>query len=96
MPRCSPTPIAKVFYASVFIEGLSIYGIMPFVAGRLEAPGLGGLTEAGLVIGAIELWRHPVYVLTVGRLLAAVSDATPCLSAAAAQVCALALVPPPT
>jgi predicted MFS family arabinose efflux permease len=82
-------PIAYVFYTSVFIEGLSIYGIMPFVAGRLESRGLGGLTEAGLVIGAMSAGGI-AFTLTVSRLLARFGRNAVIRGGGA--VCALALV----
>jgi predicted MFS family arabinose efflux permease len=46
---------ARRLYASVFLEGVLIYGLFPFLVPALEGRGLGGATEAGLAIAAFAL-----------------------------------------
>lgn len=48
-------PRAKICYGAVFIEGIAIYGLSPYVATLLEAGGLGGMREAGIVIAGIGI-----------------------------------------
>ncbi len=81
-------PISIICYGGVFIEGLAIYGMMPFIAGRLEGLGLGGLTEAGLVIGAMSIGGI-AFTFSVGRLLAWFGRTA--IIRVAGAVCALAL-----
>lgn len=45
-------PNAVVCFGAVFGEGIAIYGLFPHIAGILEMQGMGGATEAGLVIAA--------------------------------------------
>jgi predicted MFS family arabinose efflux permease len=45
-------PLAVVCYASVFVEGVLIYGIFPHLAGVFETRGVGGVREAGFTVGA--------------------------------------------
>jgi predicted MFS family arabinose efflux permease len=42
-----------VCFSIVFLEGLAIYGIMPFIGELLRSRGAGGLREAGFVIGGL-------------------------------------------
>jgi predicted MFS family arabinose efflux permease len=44
-----------VCFAIVFLEGLAIYGIMPFIGEHLRSRGAGGLREAGFVIGGLGI-----------------------------------------
>jgi predicted MFS family arabinose efflux permease len=46
-------PSASVCYATVFVEGIAVYGVVPFVAELLEARHAGGPREAGFVIAGI-------------------------------------------
>jgi predicted MFS family arabinose efflux permease len=39
----------------VFLEGLAIYGITPFIGDLLQSRGAGGLREAGFVIGGLGI-----------------------------------------
>ena len=48
-------PRSFVCFGVVFLEGLSIYGIMPFVGDLLRSRGAGGLREAGFVIGGLGI-----------------------------------------
>ncbi len=48
-------PRAKFCYAAVFVEGLCIMGLLPYVAALMEARGAGGIKEAGFVVAGIGL-----------------------------------------
>lgn len=46
---------ARLCYATVFVEGVCIYGPLPFIVGLLEARGAGGPREAGFVVAGLGL-----------------------------------------
>lgn len=46
---------ARVLYLAVFLEGMLVFGVFPFLAPLLEGRGLGGAREAGLAIGGFAL-----------------------------------------
>ncbi len=46
---------ARLLYRSVFLEGVLVFGIFPFLAPTLAARGQGGAAEAGLAIAAFAL-----------------------------------------
>jgi predicted MFS family arabinose efflux permease len=48
-------PRAKYCYGAVFLEGVGLWGTLPFIAPILEARGEGGAGEAGLIITAMGL-----------------------------------------
>ena len=48
-------PRAKVCYAAVFIEGVCIFGLLPYLAVLLEARGAGGIREAGFILAGLGL-----------------------------------------
>jgi predicted MFS family arabinose efflux permease len=48
-------PRSFVCFSIVFLEGLAIYGITPFIGELLRSRGAGGLREAGFVIGGIGI-----------------------------------------
>lgn len=48
-------PRAKFCYLAVFVEGLTIMGMLPYVATLLEARGAGGIGEAGIVVAGIGI-----------------------------------------
>ncbi len=48
-------PKAVICYSSVFVEGICIFGMFPFIAAHLQAEGVGGVREAGFVIGGLGL-----------------------------------------
>ena len=48
-------PRSFVCFGIVFVEGLAIYGVMPFIGDLLRSRGTGGLREAGFVIGGLGL-----------------------------------------
>jgi predicted MFS family arabinose efflux permease len=48
-------PRSFVCFSIVFLEGLAIYGIMPFIGELLRSRGAGGLRETGFVIGGLGI-----------------------------------------
>ena len=48
-------PLSIVCYGAVFVEGVAIFGILPYLAVILEQRGAGSLKEAGFVIGGFGL-----------------------------------------
>jgi predicted MFS family arabinose efflux permease len=48
-------PRSFVCFGVVFLEGLAIYGITPFIGELLRSRGAGGLREAGFVIGGLGI-----------------------------------------
>ena len=48
-------PRAYICYGTVAVEGITVYGMAPYVATLLEARGLGGIREAGIVIAGIGI-----------------------------------------
>jgi predicted MFS family arabinose efflux permease len=48
-------PVARFCYLAVFVEGLCIYGLLPYIAALLEARGDGGVREAGFVVAGLGL-----------------------------------------
>jgi predicted MFS family arabinose efflux permease len=63
------SPMARYVLPSVAIEGIVLFGLLPFVAHRLELRGRGGAEEAGLVLAAMSVGGI-TFTLLVGRLLA--------------------------
>ncbi|MDB5591670.1 MFS transporter [Enterovirga sp.] len=61
-----PRALALIFF--VFVEGLFVFGVQPYVAPLLEREGLGGPTEAGLIIGGFAIGGI-IYTLIVRWLL---------------------------
>ncbi|MBX9760681.1 MAG: MFS transporter [Beijerinckiaceae bacterium] len=61
-------PKAILCYATVFLEGVALYGIMPYVGDILTRQGAGGAAQAGMIIGAIGVGGL-VYVALVAQLL---------------------------
>jgi predicted MFS family arabinose efflux permease len=66
--RVFENPRAVVCYAAVFIEGLSIYGLLPYIATLLERRGAGGIREAGFVLAGLGLGGL-IFTFTVGPML---------------------------
>ena len=48
-------PAALVCFATVFAEGLFVFGPLPFIVDLLERQGLGGPREAGVAVAAMSL-----------------------------------------
>lgn len=51
--RVFANPRAKVCYGAVFVEGMCIFGLLPYLAVLLEARGAGGIREAGFVLAGL-------------------------------------------
>jgi predicted MFS family arabinose efflux permease len=62
-------PLAKICYCAVFLEGIFIYGLFPFVAALLMETGEARATIAGLVIAGFGMGGI-AYSLFVSRLIA--------------------------
>lgn len=62
-------PRAVVCYAAVFIEGVVLYGMLPYLAVILEERNAGSVREAGFVIAGFGL-GGVLFTLMVARLLA--------------------------
>lgn len=63
------SPLARVVLPAATIEGMVMFGLLPFVAHRLEERRLGAMIEAGLVLAAMSVGGI-AFTLLVGRLLA--------------------------
>lgn len=51
--RVFANPRAKVCYGAVCVEGMCIFGLLPYMAVLLEARGAGGIREAGFVLAGL-------------------------------------------
>lgn len=61
-------PLALFVLPAAAVEGMVLFGLLPFVAHRLEVRGHGGMVEAGLVLAAMSIGGI-TFTLLVGRLL---------------------------
>jgi predicted MFS family arabinose efflux permease len=61
-------PRAAVCYGAVFVEGICIFGLLPYLAVLLEQSGQGSIKEAGFVLAGLGLGGL-VFGLLVKRLL---------------------------
>lgn len=67
-------PKAFLCYGTVFLEGMALFGVLPYVAELLESRGLGTTREAGFIIGGIGAGgvlytlMVPVLLRHVGRI----------------------------
>ncbi|MDX2155481.1 MAG: MFS transporter [Hyphomicrobiaceae bacterium] len=66
--RVLANPRAIVCYGAVFVEGMAIFGILPFLAAMLEAEGIGSIREAGFVISGMAIGGI-LYTLAVRAML---------------------------
>ena len=66
--RVFASPRAVLCFSTVFIEGVALYGVMPYVAELLETRGAGGATEAGLILAGVGVGGI-AYSLSLGVLL---------------------------
>jgi MFS transporter, DHA1 family, inner membrane transport protein len=76
-------------YAGVFLEGLFMFGLLPYVAADLGARGAGGLQEAGFVLAGMALGGF-LYTLCVPYLIAKFVRRS--LARAGGIICAAGLV----
>ncbi len=61
-------PLARVILPAAAVEGMVLFGLLPFVAHRLEERNLGGIVEAGLVLAAMSIGGIS-FTLCVARLV---------------------------
>lgn len=61
-------PRSRVCFTAVFIEGILIFGLLPYIAALLEARGAGGLREAGFVLAGFGIGGF-LYTSLVGAML---------------------------
>ena len=61
-------PLTPTVLVAATVEGMAMFGFLPYVADRLETRGLGGPWEAGLVIAAMSIGGI-LYTLLVRPLL---------------------------
>ncbi len=61
-------PLARIILPAAAVEGMVLFGLLPFVAHRLEERALGGIVEAGLVLATMSIGGI-AFTLCVGRLL---------------------------
>jgi predicted MFS family arabinose efflux permease len=62
------SPMARYVLPAAMIEGMALFGLLPFVAHRLEVRHMGGLEEAGLVLAAMSVGGI-AFTAMVGPLL---------------------------
>lgn len=88
-------PHARICYAGVFVEGICVMGLFPFIAAFLQELGEPRLSVAGLVIGGFAIGGL-LYAASIARLLRLVGM-LPLMTAgaalAAAQIVFIALGP---
>ncbi|MHB2169280.1 MFS transporter [Alsobacter sp. R-9] len=61
-------PRAPICYGAVFLEGIAVYGVFPFVAEIIQTRGVGGTAEAGFVVASLGAGGI-VFSIFVGVLL---------------------------
>jgi predicted MFS family arabinose efflux permease len=66
--RLLAMPRGRALFLLVFFEGAIIFGVQPYLAPMLEAGGLGGAAEAGLIIASFAIGGI-LYTLNVRGLL---------------------------
>jgi predicted MFS family arabinose efflux permease len=89
-------PRAKVCYLAVFFEGISVHGVMPYVAPLLAAAGERRATIAGLVIAGFAVGGAS-YAISVGPLISRFGSPTLMITGGAiagASLLAVGFTPP--
>lgn len=66
--RVLANPRAVVCYAAVLVEGMTIFGILPYLAAMLEAEGTGSIREAGFIISGMAIGGI-LYTVSVKAML---------------------------
>lgn len=66
--RVLANPRAVVCYAAVLVEGMTIFGILPYLAAMLEAEGAGSIREAGFIISGMAIGGI-LYTVSVKAML---------------------------
>jgi predicted MFS family arabinose efflux permease len=66
--RVFQNPRAYVCFLTVFLEGLMVFGLLPYIAGMLEHSGAGGVREAGFVLAGTGIGGVLFTVLARGLL----------------------------
>lgn len=61
-------PRAVVCYSAVFVEGMVVFGILPYLAAMLEAEGTGSIREAGFIIAGMAIGGI-LYTMSVKAML---------------------------
>jgi predicted MFS family arabinose efflux permease len=61
-------PRAVVCYSAVLVEGMCIFGVLPYLAAMLEAEGTGSIREAGFIIAGMAIGGI-AYTLAVKTML---------------------------
>ena len=84
-------PNAKVCFGAVFLEGIFIFGVFPYVALLLLAGGEARASIAGLVIAGFSI-GGVVYTMLVGRLLGMVGQRRIMIGGAIVAAFALSVV----
>lgn len=87
--RVFANPMSIVCYVAVFVEGVAIFGLLPYLAVILEQRGAGSLKEAGFVIGGFGLGGI-LFTLLVPGMLRYLGFAN--MIRAGGVVCGLALI----
>ncbi|MBS0241165.1 MAG: MFS transporter [Proteobacteria bacterium] len=82
-------PSAAICYGAVFVEGMAIFGVLPFLAAMLEADGAGSIREAGFVISGMALGGI-LYTLAVRWMLTRITVYT--MIRIGGLICAIGLV----
>ncbi len=66
--RVFANPRAIVCYSAVLIEGMAIFGVLPYLAAMLESAGAGSIREAGFIISGMAIGGI-AYTLAVKSML---------------------------
>lgn len=66
--RVLANPKARICYTAVFLEGIFIYGYLPYISAGLQEHGLGSVREGGFVIGGLGLGGI-LFAIAAGPLL---------------------------
>jgi predicted MFS family arabinose efflux permease len=66
-------PRAKICFTAVFIEGVLVFGFLPYIAILLEQRGAGGIKEAGFVLAGMGV-GGVLYTIMVKKLLSSLGD----------------------